>query len=311
MTYLFLAIVTIIGVVFLYIPYQRDIRAASQRLARLERELMETACGKIEYAHQGSGYPVLVIHGNAGGFDQGLDLAAEYLGVGFQVIAPSRFGYLGTPLPQGATPQTQAEAFVCLLDQVKVQRVAVIAGSAGGSSAVQLALRHPDRVSALILISTVISDKLGALPPEPVIRGIFGSDFISWLLTTPFRPAMQRMFVPSSYPLTHKEQIEITQLMHRILPIRSRTSGILFDMFVSNADPSLHSSEYPLETLQMPTLIINAKDDPLVNYEEAVAMSMRIPGAKFVTIEKGGHIMVGSGDLVRTEVSNFLGEYAR
>ena len=44
------------------------------------------------------GPPVLVIHGAGGGFDQALH-TAQMFGSGFQWVAPSRFGYLGTPLP--------------------------------------------------------------------------------------------------------------------------------------------------------------------------------------------------------------------
>lgn len=62
--------------------------------------MLETSVGPIEYAEVGEGPPVLVIHGAGGGFDQGLDLAEDLVRNGFRVIAPSRFGYLRTPLPK-------------------------------------------------------------------------------------------------------------------------------------------------------------------------------------------------------------------
>src|SRR5512145_3170523 len=83
--------------------YQKDMQAYRQRIDSMGSRVIETACGLIEYAQVGSGEPVLVIHGNGGGFDQGLGLAQGYIGEGFQIIAPSRFGYLRTPLPEGAT----------------------------------------------------------------------------------------------------------------------------------------------------------------------------------------------------------------
>ena len=94
----------------------------------------------------------LAIHGAGGGFDQSLDLAHDFLGSGFRVVAPSRFGYLRTPLPADASPMAQADAHACLLDALNLQKVVVIGGSMGAPSAMQLCIRHPERCSALILL---------------------------------------------------------------------------------------------------------------------------------------------------------------
>jgi 2-hydroxy-6-oxonona-2,4-dienedioate hydrolase len=48
--------------------------------------------GPIEYGERGTGIPLLSIHGAGGGFDQGLANVAEFIGDGFRIIAPSRFG---------------------------------------------------------------------------------------------------------------------------------------------------------------------------------------------------------------------------
>jgi pimeloyl-ACP methyl ester carboxylesterase len=133
--------------------HRRDMQAAVQGIADLGSQVVETACGPIEYAVRGAGYPVLAVHGIAGGFDHGLGLAASYLGDGFQVIAPSRFGYLRTSLPAEATPEDQADAYACLLDALNIERAALLTTSAGATSALQFALRHPQRLSALVLHS--------------------------------------------------------------------------------------------------------------------------------------------------------------
>jgi pimeloyl-ACP methyl ester carboxylesterase len=65
------------------------------------------------------------------------------------VIAPSRFGYLGSSMPVDATPEHQADALVALLDALDIDQVDVSGESAGATSALQLALRHPERVSHL------------------------------------------------------------------------------------------------------------------------------------------------------------------
>ena len=78
--------------------YQSDMRAIQEHIDSLSSQVVKTDCGPIEYARIGDGYPVLVVHGNAGGFDQGLMMANSTIDPEFQVIAVSRFGYLLSPI---------------------------------------------------------------------------------------------------------------------------------------------------------------------------------------------------------------------
>src|SRR3712207_2875230 len=86
-----------------------------------------------------------------GGYDQGLIVGQAFVGSGYRLIALSRFGYLHTPLPADSSPVTQADAHAALLDALKIQQVTIVGVSDGGPSALQFALRHPERVSALVL----------------------------------------------------------------------------------------------------------------------------------------------------------------
>src|SRR5512134_1095337 len=150
----FAVLVTItVGTFLVYLRFRQDMRAHEERIAS-GSTIANTPCGVIEYSEQGEGQPVLVIHGAGGGYDQGL-LLSEPLGAGFRVIAPSRFGYLNTPYPDDPSALAQADAYACLLDYLGVKRVSVVAFSAGGPSALQFALRYPDRTNALVMVSTI------------------------------------------------------------------------------------------------------------------------------------------------------------
>ena len=95
-------------------------------------------------------------HGSGRGFDQGMAFAAPLAKQGIRVIAMSRLGYLRTPLPADSTAEAQADADVCLLDALKIRTAAVMGGSAGALSALQMAIRHPERVSALVLLVPLV-----------------------------------------------------------------------------------------------------------------------------------------------------------
>jgi alpha-beta hydrolase superfamily lysophospholipase len=127
--------------------------AAAERRVSGRSAVIRTRFGDLEYAVAGRGRSALMmIHGAGGGFDQGLAFSAGLLARGLGVIAPSRFGYLRSDFPADPSSENQADALVELLDHLGVDRLVVGGGSAGALAAVQLALRHPDRCSGLVLL---------------------------------------------------------------------------------------------------------------------------------------------------------------
>lgn len=101
---------------------------------------------------RGAGHPVLVLHGTPGGVDTA-DVMARFLpSDGFRVVTVSRPGYLGTPVRHGRSSlDDDADRAVALLDRLGIDRTGVFAWSGGGPSAYRLAVRHPDRVSSLVV----------------------------------------------------------------------------------------------------------------------------------------------------------------
>jgi 2-hydroxy-6-oxonona-2,4-dienedioate hydrolase len=64
------------------------------------RRALHTARGDIEVGESGpaDGLPLLLVHGSGGGFDQGLSPRQALAPPGVRVTAPSRFGYLRSPM---------------------------------------------------------------------------------------------------------------------------------------------------------------------------------------------------------------------
>jgi len=130
--------------------YRHDMNAARARLAAVERHVIATPWGAVEYAERGSGDPVLVVHGIFQNCVSGLFSVRDFSDRRF--IAPSRFGCLGSSMPPDATPAGQADALAALLDALDIDQIDVIGESAGATSALQLALRHPERVRHLAVL---------------------------------------------------------------------------------------------------------------------------------------------------------------
>lgn len=292
--------------------YQRDIQQARERVASGSR-IAQTPCGPIEYAIAGDGPPVLVVHGAGGGFDQGLDFGASLVERGFRVIAMSRFGYLRTPLPADATPAAQADAHACLLDTLGIERVAVVGASAGAPSSMQFALRHPNRISALVLLvpATYVPRPGGAAPvttprgTEFLIDMGIRSDFLFWVASRLARRAVVSAILATPPTVVEKaspeEQARVQQVLDHILPITRRRLGLLNEAAVI---PSLQ--RYALERINVPTLTISCADDLFGTYDAARYTAEQIPGARFVGYPSGGHLWVGHQQEVTDEIARFL-----
>ena len=292
--------------------YQRDIRRERKRTATGSR-IARTPCGPIEYADAGQGPPVLVVHGAGGGYDQGLELGSRLAARGLRVVAMSRFGYLRTPLPADASAAAQADAHACLLDALGIRLAAIVGASAGAPSAVQFALRHPDRCRALVLlVPAIYTPRPGGEPPvktPPGTRFLFEtalkSDFFFWAATRFARPVVTRAILATPPEVVKKadaaEKARVGEILRHILPVSTRGSGLRNDATVTSSLP-----RYELERIAVPTLVISVKDDLFGTFDGARYTADHVPGARFTAYPTGGHVSVGHQEEILVEVAAFL-----
>jgi pimeloyl-ACP methyl ester carboxylesterase len=290
--------------------YRKDMKAARQRIEG-RSQVIDSGQGPIEFAESGEGPPVLVIHGAGGGFDQGLDLGRAFVGDDHRIIAPSRFGYLGTPLPADASPEAQADAHLRLLDALQLDSVPVIGVSAGGPSAVQLCLRNPDRCPALALIVPMayVPGRAPAAAPslffESVLNAITASDVLFWTAMKVAHSTLVKTILGTPVQVyrsaTAEERRGVDEMLRGILPISRRAAGIWHDAAVSS-----NLTRVQLEDIRVPALVISAADDGYRTYESSRYTAEQIPGGKFVGFPAGGHLLVGHEAEVRSLVTSFL-----
>jgi pimeloyl-ACP methyl ester carboxylesterase len=292
--------------------FDSDIKQARARVAH-GSVLIATRCGLIEYQEAGTGVPLLAVHGSGGGYDQGMAFAGALAHQGIRVIAMSRFGYLRTPMPADASPAAQADAHVCLLDALGIRQAGVLGGSAGAPSALQMAIRHPKRVNALVLMVPLVykpptlADSAPPLPPwvENTMMRLIGSDFLFWsarhlapdqlikvVLATP--PELLASANPS-------ERTRVNAMLENILPVSARAKGLAHDTAAGK-----HLAPASLGSVRARTLIISARDDRYGTYASAKYTADGIAGARFIGFDKGGHTWVGHNDEVMSEIAKLL-----
>jgi len=308
------AITVLVGVVAITIAFTGAVRAAQSRISG-NSDVIVGHAGRLEFASAGHGPPLLMIHGTGGGFDQGLLFSRAISARGIRIIAPSRFGYLRSDFPPDPSSERQADAFVELLDRLKLRRVAVAGGSAGALSAVQFALRHPDRTSALILIvpaANVEGQDPNAMSPlqEWIVRRLVTSDFAYWAARTA-APGTITGFLLATDPalldtVSDGERQRAKAILDAILPIRARSRGMLNDAKLAG-----HPARIDFRDLRVPLLIVSADDDRFGTATTARFIARQVPTAKLVIYPTGGHIFLGHDADAAQEIAAFVARHAR
>lgn len=258
-------------------------RSGIERDLSAESLVVATPRGPVEYAEIGHGPAVLVIHGTPGGYDLWLNTlkATHAADDGFRYILPSRPGYLRTPLGDGATPAEQADVLAALLDVLHIGRAAVIGVSGGGPAALQFALRHPDRCTALVLEEAVIrrlQEQASNLP-----SGTLAADFRDFEIYLMYEAAGLYGLKPQ-----YARAMGVGRAQLRAsAPYALRKTGLLNDLAQEGK-----IGNWPLTPIRCPTLILQGSADQNVPPADAEYAHAQIAGSQLRVFPGADHLMV-------------------
>jgi pimeloyl-ACP methyl ester carboxylesterase len=286
----------IVGAIVVYLLVQgirlpSALKNAEQRLNAYPAESIQLSHGKISYVDEGEGEVVLVVHGIFGGYDQAYNTGRDLVHT-YRILAPSRFGYPGSDVMSEGAPADQVKAFAELLDILKIKKTYVLGTSAGGTVAIRFALDYPERTKGLILYCS-------AMPPAEKPE-----TYEKYQGPPPFLCNNYAMFAIS--PLFEPIMGMAPETINSILPVNERRDGVINDATQTNPDMFKNYAEYPIEKLQVPSLIIHAKDDKLVNYSAVEEVISRFPNSTLVVFEAGGHLMEGHSKEIENALTSFL-----
>jgi pimeloyl-ACP methyl ester carboxylesterase len=262
---------------------------------------VETSLGPVEVAVQGSGPPVLMIHGTPGGSDSSIAMGSFLVDAGFELIAPSRPGYLGTPLGDRGAIDAQADLHAALLDELGHERAGILTWSGGGPSGYRLAVRHADRTSALVASAAV--SKAYPRPKEgPEERLMMETSPGNWVLrflashapkttvsaTLGAEGDLSRKELRAlvSEALDHENERDVVLTMaHVVGDYAHRRAGVDNDWERFGQIDSLE-----LERIQAPTLLIHGSADTDVPPEHSEHAATAIPGVEHLVMDRGTHL---------------------
>jgi 3-oxoadipate enol-lactonase len=254
---------------------------------------------RLHWESTGSGPAVLLVMG------LGLPAAAWWrtlpiLARALRVIAFDNRGSGRSDRPAGrySIADMAADA-VAVLDAARVEHAHVYGISMGGMIAQELALRHPDRVRALVLGATS-SGGSAATPPD--------ADTIGFLQRRPAMPAEEGRWASVPYTYSARTLREGGQRIAEDLA-RRRSFPFHVDGYRAQLAAAVaHDAGPRLAGIAAPTLVVHGIEDRMVPPDNGRALATAIPGAELRLLEDAAHLYITDEPSADDYVLQFLAE---
>jgi pimeloyl-ACP methyl ester carboxylesterase len=179
--------------------------------------------------------------------------------------------------------------------------------SQGGALGVAYAVRHPERVRRLVLYG---SYAMGRYVRAKTTEQREAEEALLALMREGWgreNPALRRMFSARFFPDADLEQMEAFEELQRVscsteAAIRLRRAWSELDV------------RELLGQVTVPTLVMHARDDACVPFEQGRLLASGIPGAEFVPLEGRNHLLLEdepAWERFLAELDAFLGDHGR
>lgn len=309
---LLLLVVLVVPLIIPVPPLQGTV--PPQDLADADSRFVDVDGLALHYKLQGQGDPALVLlHGfGASTFswrEVMPSLSRSNLTVAFDRPA---FGLTERLLDgewRGQNPyslESQADQTVALMDRLGLDQAVLVGNSAGGTVAVAAALRHPDRVQALVLVDAAI------------YRGGGAPAWVAPLLRTPqmqrLGPLVARSLGQRGEQLLQSAWYNPSNITPEVVdgykrPLRVQDwDRALWELTMASRSLNIAAR---LSELDLPVLVITGDQDRIVPTEQSVRLAEELPNAELVVIPNCGHVpQEECPEAVLAAVSAFLSQIA-
>jgi pimeloyl-ACP methyl ester carboxylesterase len=264
----------------------------------------------------GEGPPLLFVHGHSGSWTNWLEQVPAFMG-SRRVIAPDLPGFGFSPMPEWPISIENYGGFlVRLLDALEVKDpVPVVGNSLGGFVSAELAIKDPDRVEGLVLVTAAgLSTKYLRFSDELLRRGWFRAFARAVnayaqipearLETLVGRPRLRRLVLSQVVADTDR----LSPAMAREM---LRGSGRPAAPYATDALVDYDFRE-DVPNVACPTLIVWGEKDRVVGVEAAEEYRRAIPHAQFVMMKDTGHVpMIERPEEFNQLLAEFLAALAR
>jgi len=246
----------------------------------------------IRILSAGAGDPLLFVHG-------GLSVAAQYVPLiarleGYRVVVPDRpgFGLSGPFSYRGSDLAEHAVTFIQgVMEACDLERSPIVANSMGGLWALRIALKHPERVSAMVQLGCPAL-LLGTSAPLPMrLLGVRGLNrMMAKLPSGNHERTLKMLGEKDAVPQLPKEYMEVMEAAGRLQEFWPTSLSLLESVLrLRGARPGIGLEEADLRKLSMPVHFIWGSQDPFGSIATAEQAAEIVPDSR-LTIVDAGHL---------------------
>jgi pimeloyl-ACP methyl ester carboxylesterase len=268
-----------------------DIEGAKHRSVQIETA--DAGRLRVHLAEAGSGPPLLLLHGWPQHFWCWRRVVPQLAG-DFRLICPDLRGFGWTDAPgRGYDNETFAADAVALLDALELERVGVIGHDWGGFTGFLLTLNHPERVNALLALSTPIP----WLRPSPRLLASTWRTWYAWALAAigrqalARRPGAVRLMLRRGAPDEAIDEEEAEVYAERLRePARAEATQLLYRGYVSSI-LALGARSYEGLRLTVPARLLVGRRDQAVPEVVVQGFEAHADDMALELVEGGGHFL--------------------
>ncbi len=263
---------------------------------------------KLHYVDEGSGLPIVMIHGLASQLQSFTYALAPKLRDKNRLIMLDRPGSGYSAVGRAATLKEQARLVAGLMTQLGIERALVVGHSLGGAVALALAVDHPARVAGLALLSPATQPQ--SVPPQALKPLAVRSDamrwLIGWTIAVPASMAsrdtvLSALFGPDPAPVDFG-----TRGGALLLARPSTYRAACRDLVEAGAEFGVYAARHG--SIRVPVGILYGDGDQILDPQlHGEGMRRSLPDVELEMLAGGGHMI----PLVRAdEAAAFIGRMA-
>ena len=236
---------------------------------------------RTHFIDEGDGQPVVLIHGGGAGADaySNWSKTIPILAPHYRVLAFDMLGFGKTAKPDGEFEYTQAarnKHLIAFLEALNLKKATVVGNSMGGATAIGAAVERPDLIGKLVLMGS--AGLVTAISPS--LQTILHYNF-----TREGMVAIVRALTNDQFPVD--DELVDYRMKNALDPDARRAYGAT--MKIIKEQGGLAYEESFVARVQVPTLIVNGKQDKIVSLDLARRFLDLIPRSWGYFIPQCGH----------------------
>jgi pimeloyl-ACP methyl ester carboxylesterase/DNA-binding CsgD family transcriptional regulator len=190
-----------------------------------------------------------------------------------------------------------------VVDAANLDRFALLGISQGGAVSITYAVRHPERVTHLVLLGAFARGPLRRNPSSDELESFYAQLKLIEVGWGQDNPAFRTLFTSQFFPNATPEQTRSFNELQKMSCAAPQAARIV------RAFSDIDASSY-LDKVACPTLVLHTRGDMCAPFDEGLFMASSIPGARLVPLETRSHVPTPgepSFDRVIEEIDSFVG----